>query len=82
MQDIAIKRDTRLNRGDSRAEPARLPVETVGHCQSVGNWICIRMYPRTCDGLCIASQVQFLIGKNSKLIRLMSTAQENQNRVT
>jgi hypothetical protein len=39
MQDIGGKEDTKLNREDFSLSSRELPVESLGHCQYVGNWI-------------------------------------------
>ena len=37
MQDIGGKEDTELNEEDLSLSSCGLPVESLGHCQSIGN---------------------------------------------
>ncbi len=37
MQDVGSKEDTELSRKDSNLSSRELPVESLGHCQSIGN---------------------------------------------
>ena len=39
MQDVGSKKDMELNSEDLSLSSRELPVETLGHSQSVGNWI-------------------------------------------
>ncbi len=39
MQDVGSKEDTELSRKDLTVGSRELPVESLGHCQSVGNWM-------------------------------------------
>ena len=39
MQDVDNKEDTELSREDLTLSWRELPVEFLGHCQSVGNWM-------------------------------------------
>jgi hypothetical protein len=39
MQDIGSKEDTELSREDLTFGWRELSVESLGHCQSVGNWM-------------------------------------------
>jgi hypothetical protein len=39
MQDVDSKEDTQLSREDLTLSWRELPVESFGHCQSVGNWM-------------------------------------------
>jgi hypothetical protein len=39
MQDVGNKEDTELSREDLTLSWRELPVESLGHCQSVGNWV-------------------------------------------
>ncbi len=39
MQDVGSKEDTELRRKDLTLRWRELPVESLGHCQSVGNWM-------------------------------------------
>ena len=39
MQDVGNKEDTELSREDLTLSWRELPVESLGHCQSVGNWM-------------------------------------------
>ncbi len=41
MQDVGNKEDTELSREDLTLSWRELPVEFLGHCQSVGNWMFI-----------------------------------------
>jgi len=43
MQDVGRKEDTELSRKDLTLSWRELPVESLGHCQSVGNWM---FFPR------------------------------------
>ena len=38
MQDVGNKEDTELSREDLTLSWRELSVESLGHCQSVGNW--------------------------------------------
>jgi len=39
MQDVGSKENTELSREDLSLSWRELPVESLGHCQSVGNWM-------------------------------------------
>jgi len=39
MQDVGSKEDTKLSRKVLTVSWRELPVEFLGHCQSVGNWM-------------------------------------------
>jgi hypothetical protein len=39
MQGMGSKEDTQLSREDLTLSSRELPVESLGHCQSIGNWI-------------------------------------------
>jgi hypothetical protein len=39
MQDVDSKKDMELNSEDLSLSWRELPVESLGHCQCVGNWI-------------------------------------------
>jgi len=39
MQDAGSKEDTELSRKDLTLGSRELPVESLGHCQSIGDWI-------------------------------------------
>jgi hypothetical protein len=39
MQDVGSKENTELSREDLTLNRRELPVESLGHCQSVGNWM-------------------------------------------
>jgi hypothetical protein len=39
MQDVGSKRDTELSRENLTLNWRELSVESLGHCQSVGNWM-------------------------------------------
>ena len=42
MQDIGREEDTELSRKDSTLNWRELSVESLGNCQSVGNWIFLK----------------------------------------
>ena len=39
MQDVGGKGDTELSRGDLTFSWRGVSVESLGHCQSIGNWM-------------------------------------------
>jgi hypothetical protein len=39
MQEVGSKEDTELSRKNLTLSWRELPVESLGHCQSVGNWM-------------------------------------------
>jgi hypothetical protein len=39
MQDIGSQEDTELKSEDVSSSSRLLPVESLGHCQSIGNWM-------------------------------------------
>jgi hypothetical protein len=45
MQDVGSKEDTQLSREVLTLTWRELPVESLGHCQSVGNWM---FFPAWC----------------------------------
>jgi hypothetical protein len=45
MQGIGSKEDTQLSREDLTLRSRELPVESLGHCQSIGNWIAFLATP-------------------------------------
>jgi len=45
MQDVGSTEDTELSRKDLTLSWREFPVESLGHCQSVGNWM---LFPARC----------------------------------
>ncbi len=39
MQNVGTKEDRELSREDLTLSWRELPVESLGHCQSAGNWL-------------------------------------------
>ena len=52
MQDIGSKEDTELSREGLILSLCRLSVESVGHCQSVGNWLAVVCNSPALSGPC------------------------------
>jgi hypothetical protein len=49
MQEVGGKEDTVLSREDLTLLGRELYVESLGHCQSIGNWMSFSLCPFACQ---------------------------------